>query len=97
MAKTATRPAPTVTHHLRPQRADCPHCGRPRRADYTNPSTLTALGGVIPLNLTARRCRNAACPAHLRAYRPESEGPFALPHHEFGLDVVALIGWFRSA
>ena len=97
MAKTASRPAPTVTHDLRPQRADCPHCGRPMRADYTNRRTLTTLGGVTRLNLTVRRCRNAACPAHLRPYRPEAEGSFALPHHEFGLDVIALIGRLRHA
>jgi hypothetical protein len=97
MAKTATRPAPTVTRDLRPQRADCPHCGRPMRADYTNRRTLTTLGGITRLNLTVRRCHNPACPARRRPYRPESEGPFALPHHEFGLDVIALLGRLRYA
>jgi hypothetical protein len=97
MAKTATRPAPTTTHDLRPQRTDCPHCGRPMRADYTNRRTLTTLGGVTRLNLTVRRCRNAACHARRRPYRPEGEGSFALPHHEFGLDVIALIGRLRYA
>jgi hypothetical protein len=97
MAKTVTRPEPTTTHDLRPQRTDCPHCGRRTRADYVNRRTLATLGGVTRLNLTVRRCRNAGCPAHLRPYRPEAEGSFALPHHEFGLDVVTLIGRLRYA
>jgi hypothetical protein len=67
------------------------------RADYTNRRTLATLSGVTRLNLTVRRCRNAACPAHLRPYRPEAEGSFALPHHEFGLDVIALVGRLRYA
>jgi hypothetical protein len=29
------------------------------------------------------------------AYRPEAEGAIALPRHEFGLDVIALVGVFR--
>ena len=29
------------------------------------------------------------------AYRPESEGKWALPQHEFGLDVIALCGAWR--
>jgi hypothetical protein len=67
------------------------------RADYTNRRALTTLAGVVRLNLTIRRCRNPDCRAHRRPYRPEAEGSFALPHHEFGLDVVARIGRLRYA
>jgi hypothetical protein len=28
-------------------------------------------------------------------YRPEEEGLWALPHGEFGLDVIALVGMLR--
>jgi hypothetical protein len=35
---------------------------------------------------------NPACAFYHRPYRPESEGRLALPHHEFGLDVIAWIG-----
>ena len=42
-----------------------------------------------------RRCQNAACPQYRRAYRPEEEGHWALPHGEFGLDVIALVGALR--
>src|SRR5215207_4774885 len=36
-----------------------------------------------------------ACPRHHVPYRPEAEGALALPRHEFGLDVVALVGLLR--
>jgi len=65
------------------------------RADYTNRRTITTLGGVTRLNLTIRRCRNSNCAAYKKPYRPEAEGRLALPHHEFGLDVVALVGRLR--
>jgi len=35
------------------------------------------------------------CPRYHVAYRPEEEGRWALPHGEFGLEVIALIGSFR--
>lgn len=88
---------PTITRDLTPQRTDCPHCGRSMWADYANRRTLHTLAGVTRLNLTIRRCHHPACAAHMRPYRPEAEGSFALPRHEFGLDVIALIGRLRYA
>lgn len=95
MAKTAKTAEPTTTHDLQPERTACRDCDRHLRADYTNRRTLHTLTGVTRLFLQVRRCRNAACPAYKRPYRPEAEGSFALPHHEFGLDVVALVGRLR--
>ena len=97
MAKKAKTAMPTLTHDLQPERTTCLHCGGPIRADYANHRTLHTLVGVTRLNLTIRRCRTTACPAHKKPYRPESEGSFALPRHEFGLDVIALIGRLRYA
>jgi Transposase, Mutator family len=97
MGKTAKGLEPTVTHDLAPRQANCPRCGKHMRADYTNRRTIATLGGVARLNLAIRRCRNPDCAAHKRPYRPEAEGRFALPHHEFGLDVVALVGRLRYA
>src|SRR5215831_17798906 len=37
------------------------------------------------------------CPRYHRPYRPEAEPHVALPHHEFGLDVLALVGRLRYA
>jgi hypothetical protein len=97
MAKKAKPFEPTITHDLTPERTTCPHCGGHIRADYVNQRTLHTLVGVTRLNLTIRRCRNAACPAYKKPYRPEAEGSFALPRHEFGLDVIALLGRLRYA
>jgi hypothetical protein len=97
MGKTAKGLEPRVTHELAPRRTNCPHCGGHMRADYANRRTVHTLAGVVRLNLTIRRCRNADCHAHKTPYRPEAEGRFALPRHEFGLDVVALVGRLRYA
>jgi Transposase, Mutator family len=97
MAKTAKTSEPTITRDLTPERTACAHCGGHLRADYANHRTLHTLAGVTRLNLTIRRCHRTTCPAHKRPYRPEVEGSLALPHHEFGLDVVALVGCLRYA
>jgi transposase-like protein len=97
MARTTPRPEPTITKDLHPQRVNCPHCGRRMRADYANRRTIATLAGLTRLALAIRRCHNPGCDVFRRPYRPEAEGRFALPHHEFGLDVVALIGRLRYA
>jgi hypothetical protein len=66
-------------------------------ADYVNQRTVTMLDGLTRLNLTIRRCPNPDCAAFKRPCRPEAEGRFALPRHEFGLDVIARIGALRYA
>jgi hypothetical protein len=62
---------------------------------YSNFRTLVTLDGLVRFNLKIRHCRNAECPRYRRPYRPEAEGALALPHHEFGLDVIATIGALR--
>jgi hypothetical protein len=52
---------------------------------------------VVRLILHVRRCHHGDCPRRLAPYRPEQEGRYALPQHEFGLDVVALVGTLRYA
>jgi hypothetical protein len=53
--------------------------------------------GLVRLHLQIRSCRNPDCPRHKACLRPEQEGRFALPQHEFGLDVIALVGTPRHA
>jgi len=65
------------------------------RLRYTNHRTVLTLDGFQHLQLKIRRCENKACSCRHVAYRPEAEGFIALPHHEFGLDVMALIGALR--
>jgi hypothetical protein len=54
-------------------------------------------GTVTRLTLNIRRCPNPGCGRSHRPDRPEAEPHFALPHHEFGLDVVAVVGRLRYA
>ena len=62
---------------------------------YDNYRTVRTLAGVVRLRLKVRRCYNSLCEKFGAVYRPEAEGKWALPQHEFGLDVVALVGALR--
>jgi hypothetical protein len=91
------RPQPDRALNLVPVTLDCPECQHRTRARYTNYRTISTLDGVLHLTLSIRRCHNPDCPRFLRSYRPEAEPHFALPYHEFGLDVMALVGRLRYA
>jgi hypothetical protein len=97
MARTACRPEPVIVKDLSPRRENCPACGQRMWLDYTNHRTVVTLAGCTRLNLAIRRCHNPGCGRHLCPYRPEGEGRIALPKHEFGLDVIALVGALRYA
>jgi Transposase, Mutator family len=97
MARTRKRPRPTLALTLAPVTTHCPECHRRLWTHYTNYRTITTLGGVTRFTLPIRRCPNPACPRFQRPYRPEAEAHFALPHHEFGLDVLGLVGRLRYA
>src|SRR2546428_2574557 len=51
--------------------------------------------GLVHLTLVVRRCRNAQCDLYHLPYRAEEEGAWALPHGEFGLDIITVIGQLR--
>ena len=91
------RPQPDRALNLVPVTLDCPECQHRTQARYQNFRTITTLDGVLHLTLSIRRCHNPDCPRFLRPYRPEAEPHFALPYHEFGLDVMALVGRLRHA
>ena len=95
MARRRARPRATQEQSLEATSTACPSCGQPMWAAYTNHRTLVTLTGLLRLHLAIRRCPHADCPRYHRPYRPEAEGRLALPHHEFGLDVIALIGALR--
>ncbi len=97
MARTRARPRPDRAQTLTPILALCPECYHHLSADYHNVRTITTLGSVLRLTLHVRRCHNPTCRRYRRPYRPEAEPSFALPHHEFGLDVIALVGHLRYA
>jgi len=95
MARAAPRPRPDREQLLETAHQYCPACGRRLRYRYDNRRTVTTLTGLVRLHLRIRRCENPACVRHHRPYRPEAEGAIVLPQHEFGLDVIALVGAWR--
>ena len=95
MARRNSRPSATQEESLEPVRKECPACGGTMWADYSNHRTLVTLTGLVRLHLLIRRCPNEDCSRYRRPYRPEAEGALALPHHEFGLDVIATVGALR--
>src|SRR4051794_37016422 len=97
MARTTPRPEPTRTEHLHLVQPDCPACGKPLWADYCNRRSVATLTGPVRLILHVRRCHHPDCPRRLVPCRPEQEGRYALPQHEFGLDVIAHVGGLRYA
>lgn len=95
MPRTRPRPRPTHAQILKPVTTQCPECGHRLDFDYANYRTITTLDAVTRLTLQIRRCPVPACPRYHQPFRPEAEPHFALPHHEFGLDVIALVGRLR--
>jgi hypothetical protein len=95
MPRTRPRPRPTKTQTLKPVTTQCPECNQRLAFDYANYRTITTLDAVTRLTLQIRRCPNPHCSRYQRPFRPEAEPHFALPHHEFGLDVIALVGRLR--
>jgi hypothetical protein len=93
--RTRPRPRPNHTLTLTPVIKNCPECGHKLWAAYDNIRTITTLEGVVRLILHIRRCPNASCPRFHKPIRPETEPHFALPHHEFGLDILATVGHLR--
>src|SRR3954464_13197341 len=94
MSRTQAR-SPDRERLLRPSRRLCPACGGAMRIRYENHRTLVTLTGTVRLRLKIRRCEVEGCARFHKPYRPEAEGALALPQHEFGLDVVALVGALR--
>src|SRR5262245_27852171 len=97
MARRTARPQPTQTLEIATLTRDCPTCGGTLWSANMARRTVTTLKGLIRLRLQVRSCRNSDCPRYKVCLRPAAEGHFALPQHEFGLDVVALVGALRHA
>jgi hypothetical protein len=97
MPRRSARPQPERALELTTTTRDCPSCGRPLWAANKPQRTVVTLEGLVRLRLQVRSCRNPDCPRHRICLRPEPEGRYAPPQHEFGLDVVALVGVLRHA
>jgi hypothetical protein len=97
MPRRNARPRPDRTLELLAHTRDCPACGGPLWAANIARRTVSTLEGLVRLRLQVRSGRDPKCPRRGAGLRPEQEGRFALPQHEFGLDVIALIGQLRHA
>ena len=97
MARRSARPQPDRTLELPALTRTCPACGGPLWAAYKTRRSVTTLDGIVRLRLQVRRCRQPTCARRGTPLRPEQEGRFALPEHEFGLDVIATVGTLRHA
>ena len=95
MARKHPRPAATTAVTLEPCQTRCWTCGGPLWVAYHNVRTVSTLDGLQRLTLHIRRCERVGCTHYRRPYRPEEEGAWALPHGEFGLDVIARVGALR--
>jgi hypothetical protein len=95
MARKHPRPRAAIDLTLEPSQTRCWMCGGPMWVAYRNVRTISTLDGLRRLTLRIRRCERPACDRYHRAYRPEDEGAWALPHGEFGLDIIAMIGTLR--
>jgi hypothetical protein len=95
MPRRTKRPPFTRTLSLLPQRQHCSACGRRLWRLYQTQRTVTTLEHVTRLSISVLRCPNPSCSQYHQPIRPEEEGAWALPHGEFGLDVIALIGTLR--
>ena len=97
MPRRSARPQPDRTLDLACHTRACPACAGPLWAANNAQRTVTTLDGIVRLRLQVRSCRDPDCPRRGACLRPEQEGRFALPQHEFGLDVIALVGRLRHA
>jgi hypothetical protein len=97
MPRRSARPQPDRTLELATHTRACPACSKTLWAANKPHRTVTTLQGLVRLRLQVRSCRNPDCPRYKVCLRPEQEGRFALPQHEFGLDVIALVGALRHA
>lgn len=95
MARITSRCRPTTQTTLRSGCTACPECAGTLWSAYFSSRTVATLTGLRGLRVQVRHCPNRNCPRYHQVYRAEEEGRIALPEHEFGLDVIALVGTLR--
>jgi hypothetical protein len=95
MARRTPKPEAQFTATLRPLQRACPQCGHPLWIAYNTRRKVVTLEGIFQLRVAISQCHSPMCARyHVRSH-PEEEGRWALPHGEFGLDIIALIGTWR--
>src|SRR5258708_31501107 len=92
MARREARPPAQREVRLTPLSKQCVNCGERLWVAYHAQRTLMTFRGLVRLTLVVRRCRNAECELYHLRCRAEEEGACALPHGEFGLRIITVIG-----
>jgi len=95
MARRIPRPEAKLTTTLMPLRKTCEQCGNRLWVAYHCRRKVMTLEGLWQLRVVMCQCPTPTCSLYHVRYHPEEEGRWALPHGEFGLDVIALIGVWR--
>jgi len=95
MARRTPRLEATHEKTLLPLKARCEQCGQLLWVAYHRHRTVTTPSGLWKLTLVVRQCIQPSCPRSHQRYHPEEEARWALPHGEFGLEVIALVGRWR--
>jgi len=95
MARREARPPAEREVRLPPRRMHCVNCEQRLWVAYHAQRTLMTFRGLVRLTLVVRRCRNQECDLYHLPYRAEEEGAWALPHGEFGLDIITVVGQLR--
>lgn len=95
MSRCIARGLPVEDHRLMSSLTTCPACGQPMPVAYTKMRKLMTRKGLVRLHLSIRRCESPGCSRFHHPYHPETEGRWALPGQEFGLDVVLRVGQLR--
>src|SRR5436309_16017952 len=95
MARREPREAASQEATLRAQRESCSSCGKRMWVAYHNNRTVSTLHGIYRLTIVISTRRNETCERYHMSYHPEEESIWTLPHGEFGLEVIALVGALR--
>jgi hypothetical protein len=95
MARKQGRPVASKEETLDLLEKNCRGCGKPLQMARHSHRRVTRLDGVYRLTIKVYQCHNDECPRKGLVCRSEEEGGWALPHGEFGLDVIALVGTLR--
>ena len=95
MARKQARPLATKQATLDLLEKSCRACGHRLLVARHSHRKVSRLDGVYDLRVKVYQCLNQQCPHFRQVCRPEEEGSWALPHGEFGLDVIALVGALR--
>jgi hypothetical protein len=90
-------PAPRPNPRTGQRHQGLPYLRRGALAAAKPSRSVVTLEGIVRSHPQLRNCRDPGCQRRGIRLRPEPEGRFALPHHELGLDVIALVGRLRHA